>query len=69
MQTAQCVYVCVCCSMMNVFPLIIYVLQNMMYVSMNFELYPKQRAINLVTLVSGALSPYLSLSLSLSLFL
>lgn len=57
-----CVHVLVCCNMINVFHPIIYVFQNMMYVSMNFELFPKQRAINLVTLVKSVRSPSLSLS-------
>lgn len=58
-----CVHVLVCCNMINVFHPIIYVFQNMMYVSMNFELFPKQRAINLVTLVKSVRSLFLSLSL------
>lgn len=33
--------------MINLFPLIIYVIQNVIYVSMNFELWPMRRIVNL----------------------
>lgn len=36
-----------CVRVMNLFPFIIYVMENVIYVSMNFELRPARRLVNL----------------------